>query len=783
MRAETASRAAALIGGAAMAWAASALAQVIPTVEEIVVTARKREQSIQEVPMAVAAIGTDALAAAGIDTMLDLSRRVPSLEMLSNTSPAQESFRLRRVGNLGNIGTFEPAVGVFVDGAFRLNPVFVAGELFDIARVEVLRGPQGALYGKNTTAGVLAVYTAEPATERAGDAAISLGVVEGARDAASRRFRGALSGPLASRLYGGVAVSAFDQEEAWTSALVNGGEDANGRDRIGIRGQVLWNASVALDLRLIVSAIQEDDRQMTEDITYDPDGYVSGIVLPTLQAAGVSDACTDNDPHNRRHCLIDAWRTDLGAREATLLTEFRFANDLRLNAVTSWDDFEFKGTADDPVQIAAPVLRLRNTLANTSVQQDIRITSPGGESLDWLVGVFYFESEHEHGDSGNRPILLFDELSDDPTLSALHRALFAFPDALPFATQGQVGTLDSGQRTEYLSIYGNGTWQASDRFALGLGLRRFEEDKEARVVQSTNDPSPSILSLLLSPAAVSATGLNRSASELTWSVTGQWFASETAMVFATVAHGFKSGGFNVGFGALPIADREFGDEDIGHVEIGLKAGLWQDRLRLAASVFRTDYDQYQDAAFIGAQFTVGNAERVDLEGIEIEATAVLGSRLTLELAASYADLVYARNAHGVCYPGRVPDSPTDLGACDLSGERPVNAPKLKTHVGVSYGKPTAWGSLFARLDWSRTGAYNTSFSADPRLRQEAYDWVNIRTGARLERFEISVWIENLLDATVVNYDAVLNVYTGDNSFQSYLQPPRSFGTTLGVRFN
>jgi iron complex outermembrane receptor protein len=783
MRAETASGAGALIGVVALAWSAPAQAQAdgMAPIEEIVVTARRREQPLQEVPMAASAIGGEGLEAAGIDTMLELSRRIPALQMISNTSPAQESFRLRHVGNLGNIGTFEPAVGVFVDGAFRLNPVFVAGELFDVARIEVLRGPQDALYGKNTTAGVIAVYTAEPARERAADAEISLGAVEGARDAAFRRFGGALSGPLTGRLSGSVAVSVLDQEETWTSALAAGGEDANGRDRIGIRGQLLWNVSAALDLRLIVSAMEEDDRQMSEDITYDPEGYVGGIVLPTLQAAGVSDVCTDNDPHNRRYCLTGAWRTDLGVRDATLLAEYRFENGLSLNAVTSWDHYTFKGTADDPVQIAAPVLRLRNTLANTSVQQDIRIASAGGESLDWLAGVFYFESEHEHGDSGQRPILLYDERSDDPTLSALHQALFGFPDPLPFATQGQVGTLDAGQKTRYLSLYGHGTWRAGDRFAVGLGLRRLEEDKDARVVQSTNDPSPSILSLLLSPAAISATGLERSARELTWSVTPQWFATETTMVFATLAHGFKSGGFNVGFGTLPIADREFRDEDIAHFEAGVRTELGRQRLRLAASVFRTDYDDYQDAAFVGAQFTVGNAERVELDGIEIEGTAVLGPRLTLELAASYADLVYARNTHGACYPGRVPDSPTDPGACDLSGERPVNAPKLRTHLGVAYAKPTAWGDFFARFDASRTSRYSTSFSADPRLEQGAYDWVNLRVGARLNRFDLTLWVENLLDETVVNYDAVLNVYTGDGSYQSYLQPPRSVGTTFRVR--
>ncbi len=269
------------------------------------VTATRREQSIQDVPAAVSAMSGDDLAAAGVDTVGELSRQIPALEVVSNTSLAQSNFRLRRVGNLGNISTFEPAVGVFVDGAFRLSPVFAVGELFDIDRIEVLRGPQNALHGKSTTAGLVAIYTEPPEHELAGDAQISVGNVQGARDALSTHFKGRFSAPLADSVSASLGVSALDEEAISTSALANGGEDANDANRLGVRGQMLWNVSDALDLRLILATMREDDTQISEDITFDPDGFVSGIVLPILQAAGVSDTCTDNDAHNRRHCLRD----------------------------------------------------------------------------------------------------------------------------------------------------------------------------------------------------------------------------------------------------------------------------------------------------------------------------------------------------------------------------------------------------------------------------------------------------------------------------------------------
>ena len=134
--------------------------------EEIVVTAQKREQSLQDVPMAVSALSSKALLDAGVQNMNDVSRQVPVLEVQSSVSPVMTNFRMRRVGNLGNIPTFEPAVGLFIDGAFRSRAIFGASDLFDLDRIEVLRGPQSTLYGKNTTAGVIGIYTAPPAKIR-----------------------------------------------------------------------------------------------------------------------------------------------------------------------------------------------------------------------------------------------------------------------------------------------------------------------------------------------------------------------------------------------------------------------------------------------------------------------------------------------------------------------------------------------------------------------------------------------------------------------------------------
>jgi len=155
----------------------------------------------------------------------------------------------------------------------------------------------------------------------------------------------------------------------------------------------------------------------------------------------------------------------------------------------------------------------------------------------------------------------------------------------------------------------------------------------------------------------------------------------------------------------------------------------------------------------------------------------------LEVAeVSYADLEYDKFTGGQCYPGRTPDSPTNPTACDLSGERPINAPKWKTNLALTYETPVSWGDVYARADWAWSDDYNTSFSADPLLVQSSYSWVSARIGTHWNNLEFVVWGDNLTDEDVSNVEATANIYSGDKSFQSFLQPPRSYGLTVRANY-
>jgi iron complex outermembrane receptor protein len=368
------------------------------TIEEIMVTAQKREQRWQDVPVPVSVLGSQGLRQAGVQTLNDVARLIPSLEVQSSTSALTTSVRLRRVGNIGNIPTFEPAVGLFIDGAFRARSVFASSDFFDIERIEVLRGPQSTLYGKNTTGGVLSIHTQAAPDEFGMRGEISTGIIEGARTASHLQFRGHVGGPLTDSVLAGLSVASTRSGATFAEALVNGGMPANDTDRQAARLTLQGGSADTVEWRLIAGVSQEDNRRETPDIYFDPAGPLATTLLPALRAAGVSDTCTDNDPHNRITCVAAPVTSAVELHDLTLLGLHEFANGWSLHSVTSWDRMRFRGTINDAAQLAAPLLQFHDRQYDTSWQQELRLESAPGANVEWLTGLFLYDNKHRRGD-------------------------------------------------------------------------------------------------------------------------------------------------------------------------------------------------------------------------------------------------------------------------------------------------------------------------------------------------------------------------------------------------
>ena len=758
--------------------------------EEVIVTAQKRTQSLQDVPMAVSAMGAQQLQDAGIQTLADVSLYMPTLEVNTTTAPVNNIYRIRRLGNLANVPSVEPAVAIMVDGAFRGRPIFGAGDMFDVERIEVLRGPQSTLYGKNATAGVVAIHTQLPSEEFEWKAELTAGVAEGGEDADLYRFKGGISGALSDSVRASLGVSLVDEDEVMGNGYKGGlGLDSNENKRLAIRGQIAWDASDKLSVRAIAGYMNVDDAVGTaNDISIDPTSpLVVGIpeagLPPVLETAaalaqGPAGLCADNDAENNTGCNLADARTDLDAWEGTLLVNYELDNGWSIDSTTSWDWYEFDGPQNDVAQSSSLVLQYNPRQESESWQQELRLTSAGGEFLDWQLGAFYYHNEFYYGDKGDSAIFLADVDSGNPLWAAILGD--GLPFDLPWATPGQLGYLDGRQDSDYYAVFAQGIWNFTDDFSVTTGVRWQQEEKDMDIDQSVNDPGFSVISALLSPVAIGWVGGSddRDSDEITWSISPQYNINDDTMVYATASHGWKSGGFDIGFGAGAADDREFDDEKLMHYELGLKSEFWDGRARMSASAFYTDIDDYQDPLFVGGQFVIRSVDSASLKGVELDSTVLLTDKLTADFAISYVDFEYDDYENGACWPGGA--------GCDLSGETPLNAPKTKANIGLTYQDDVSWGGYYLSGNVAYTDDYRTTQAESPsNLDQDAFYWLTLRAGTTWDQFELVAWIDNATDEEVVSFAAPLSLLGdlgGNNSYQTFLRAPRSYGLTFRVNY-
>lgn len=752
-------------------------AQERTELESVTVWALKRPEPLQTVPLSVSTLTGEQLASAGVGDLQGVAELTPSFDMQRSVSAVTTTLRIRRVGNLGNIPTFEPAVGLFVDGALRSRSLLGIADLLDVERVEVLNGPQGGLYGKNVSAGVVAIYTRPPGATATGYAEASAGSIDSPRSASLGTLRVAASGPLTRTLGAGFGAAWSTHEHTLVNALPDG-RDGNDQSRTSVRGQLSWQPHDRLDVRLIAGHVREHDDQGESDVYLVPGARSTAIAAALQQIGGLP--CATNAPHDRTTCSVATNRLELDASDVTLTGQYRLGNGWQLASTTGWDRYTDRRDEDDLVQLYTPLLFFHDSEQGTTLQQELRLESADGARVHWLAGVFYYRNDYRRGSDGERPMF-------GPNGPAAFSALWpTVLGGLPLALPGQEGTMDSRLITDYYSAFGHITLPLTARLSVAAALRWQAEDKRGSIDNAVTLPGASVISRVLTPSTAPGGApingdMRRSTDYVTWSITPQFQFNERTMSYLTVARGGKSGGFNPGFGNAPLSAREFEDESIDHYELGARVTLMNERMHLSTAAFLTRYRDYQDAAFISSQFTVGNVDRAELRGMEFDARALLGPHTVAHLGISLADLTYREHTTGMCYPGRVPDGSLP-NSCDLSGEHPVDAPEWEIAAGLEHTLPTHWGRWFGRLDWSWTDEYNTSFSADPRLVQNDHHNIALRLGAGIgDLIDVTLWGENLLDEQVVYFDSVLNLFN-DASYQSFLAEPRTWGVTVRARF-
>lgn len=770
-------------------------------VEEIVVTAQKREQSLQDVPMSISAISSDTLRDSGATGIGGVAALVPSLSLVQNNQPLAQSYRIRGLGSDPSIPTFEPSVALFIDGVYMPRTGLGVDDLVDIARVEVLKGPQSTLHGKNATAGVISVVSARPGSEFAASFEGSLSHIEGGRNAWAYRLAGSVTGPISDSVRARLTGVWYDAG-ATQKNLTPGAGHSNEMKRYAVRGQIEFDLSDAVTLNLTGARSEVLGSNGTDPDLYRGTPTEASFVLdnnPALNALYGVTACPDNNPTNRVTCTTNPNRSSSSSDmvSGTLNADL---GGVTLTSITAWSQYQSVLQARDIDQVSLPIIAFHDTQDGETFSQELRLVSPSGGTFEWLAGAYYLDTKFERGDKGQTAIF---ELLPAAARLALSPTL---PPQVVMGQPGDKGFLDSRASSEYFAVYGQATYRLSDQFALTGGLRWQTETKKAslnnRAVFTPNPNLPAghplsglnILTASLVPAATFPGGVPINGAlpaikddTVTWNVTGEYTPNADTLLYATYARGAKSGGHNIGFGNAVPAVRGFGAETVDHWELGGKFDFADRRARLALSLFRSDYRDYQNAGFVGLQFLVNNAAKVRVTGAEVEGTFKLAKGLTLNLGGAYIDAKFRSYTGGACYFGRAPDSNPVNGvftSCDLSGSSLPLTPKWRLTGAVQYEKSTALGELYVRTDlnWQDKANVNSA-SLDPRHVQKAYAMVNARLGMRMENgVDVSIWATNLFNQTVVQQSGVLSLFGTTSGYQNFLAPPRQIGATVRIGF-
>ena len=742
--------------------------------EEVVVTAQKKSENLQDVPVAVQAFSADDIQEAGMYNANDLAVMTPSLHVTSNNTPFNSRFAIRGIGTAQNDPALEPSMGIFVDGVFLGRSGLGMSDLADIERIEVLQGPQGTLYGKNTNAGAISVTTKGPNLEELeGYIETSLG------DYDMRRITVSASGPLsdtvAYRLSGNI-----HQRDGYIENTA--GNDFNDADDWNIQGKLLWQPSENLSLRLSGSHVERDTTCCVAEME------LSEEVQAELAAQGLPQG--KNDPFDYEVANDQEAEFKLKSDLLSLQIEY----DLGWGAITSitaWSDYSYTQVSDlDASQL--DILSGSQNFSGDSISQEFRLDSSIGENIDYQVGLFYYQQTTQRGEAGDAFTYgddidtVLGEVFLRPLLEGINPALGGF---VPTAASAfvQPGDMIAGKNiwdNDTLALFGQATWHLQERWHLTAGVRWTEEEREAELLTENFTTAAGLASITNPPypvgvAAVAArlagqigntfvdlsntpidAKLDRSSENVDWLLKAAYDIGEESMVYASVSTGSKSGNFNGVSGT--VDQREFDDETTLSYELGLKSTLLDSRLRLNAAAFLTQIDDFQSQQGDpnGPGTIVGNEGEVEVSGLDLHIDALPLPNLTLSAGLLYMDKY-------------------EITGGDREGDKLAYVSDYTANLAATLVFPVADGSLYLRGDYMYMDEHATNSSNSENLVASDFNdrkLLNAKIGWRNDNWNLSIWGKNLTDDDYATTTTSPQIYSGNTQY--FVAAPRTFGATV-----
>jgi iron complex outermembrane recepter protein len=764
----------------------SAFAQVTPPGPEaedapieITVTARRREEASQDVPIALTVLGSETLTKTGAFSIQAVGQQVPTLQFTSS-NPRNTALNIRGLGvsfGLANDG-LEQGVGFYVDQVYNSRPAASAFDLLDIARVEVLRGPQGTLFGKNTTAGAINISTKLPSFEPEGEFEASLG---------TRNFvqaKGAVSAAIIpDKVAFRLAVGKTYRDGFVKSTLT--GRNVNDLDNLGIRGQLLWKASDALTLRLSGDYNFSNADCCTQVFV----GYGQTLKSTNRQypamAATLGYAPPSQNPYDRM-ADVDA---KLNARSAlgglSLIADYDFGAST-LTSVTAWRWWNWQ-PANDRDYTALDILRQSaNPVQQNQYSQELRLASNGTHRIDYTAGLFaYYQKLNGQNVTEWGKEAAFWLLGTQTSNGT------AIPSNL---LSGYITTSRAVSTIESYAGFAQAIWHISDHLSLTPGVRYTRERKDAdyaAVVSGGLATSNSALaSAKLSVFRPQAYTVAFTDGAVTGDINLSWKPADTLNLYASYARGFKSGGINLAglpFNAAnkPALNRAIvSPEKSNAYEFGIKSQWFRRKLTANLAIFRNDVRDFQanvvDSGPGALRGYLANIERVRSQGAEADLTLSAIGGFSAYLRGAYTDAKYVSFANAPCPLELIGNSTSQ---CDLSGKQLPGTSKWALSYGAEYRRPVsgAAGEAYIGLDGNYRSAFLADASDSQYLRIKGYSLTNLRIGFKSDRgWEVFSLVRNLFNK---NYLTLLTPQSGNSGFVSGVPgDPRTVQLTARYSF-
>jgi len=768
--------------------------------EEVIVTAQKRAQSLRDVPIAVSAISGEKITEIAITGLEELTLYTPNVKI--NSGALTPNLFIRGIGSGTNQG-FEQSVGMYIDGVYSGRGQLAAVPFtMDLERVEILKGPQGTLFGKNTIAGAINITTAKPTDEFEGMASVLY-----EPDHGEQIYDMVLSGPLSDDLAGRVAVRYEGMDGWWKNQTL--GEEGPNKDNWYARGSLRWDAAEDIE---VLAKYEYGDFSATglPTVVYKSDqplNFLGQSPFPVIsdRSRGAGDLSDDSNTGTDVAALTVNWNLD-------------FATFTSISAYSAYDNERPQNTDS----AATPTLNRYLTEDFEQYSQELRLVSAGDETLDWIIGGYYEQSEL---DISRLNLDLDFALSGPLSVPAL------------VATQpGLPSRFD--QDGDNWALFAQTTYQLFDRVRVGGGIRYTEETKQLDKV--TSNPGLGVRAATSGPLASrilfanpqngeliedlrshSFIGLERQEEKFTWSGNLQWDVTDDAMLYASISTGFKAGGYDESYSnegetirlanpitgvptgaTVPGADPsvlEFEDETVLAYEVGAKLSLLGGAAELNLAAFRMEYDDLQVSSLVGDVLRVGNAGQSVSQGLELDGRMLLSPQLVIAGSIAWLDAYYEDFTGATCtvpqtvdpanHPGCLREdgsnitAPGELGGQDLGDETLLFAPDWSANLSVQHFLPLGenW-ELQSSLDLNYSDDFYSALDLDPNTRHDSY----VRVSARLALAQVDgSWSfalvgKNLTDENTSIWNNDVPV-TASNSYVGLPERPRSIAIQVRYR--